>query len=333
LDPSEWESWQEWNDPTKVAGGPDSKNKVEQFTKDILQYKKFPPVLVNGTDDDPKYRPQVIDGHHRTAAYLNAGKDEIPVIYDISTLIDIWCNENNQKLNKIEIYKKYLETLKADSLVEAKTLSVKFPYISFKQLYHVGTFDSEHKKNNSLEGNGLSVTTVPDAWVKISPLINGSCWELTKQNNKFLDAHKLNKNCKQTIIDWGVENNYIELSLTYRVSYYDDEIESEVYSDYTTREEAEAEVDDPNDIEIIKNGILATKKLMRRTLSKCEPTIVFDCLIPVFVEDVLKIDGVWWNDVLDIGAYSAPRGVISLSQLPTWKKSKINYKKYLETLK
>lgn len=327
LDPSEWDSWQDWNIPHKVAGGPDSKEKVEKFTNDILRYQKLPPVLVNGTDDDFGLRPQVIDGHHRTAAYMNAGKDEVPVVYDIWTLIDVWGKENNQQLknsDKNEIYKNFRTNLKTSSLTETKTLSIKFPYISFEKLYHIGTFQPEHKKNNSLEGSGLSVTTEPTAWRKISPFINGELWELTKQSNKFLDVHKLNKICKQKIIDWGVENKYIELSLTYRVSYYDDELESEVYSDYTTKEEAFASADDPNDIEIIKNGIVATKKLKSRTLNACEPTIVLDCLIPVFVEDCLKIDGVWWNDALDVGVYSAPRGVITLTQLPTWKKSKIN---------
>jgi len=47
-----------------------------------------------------------------------------------------------------------------------------------------------------------------------------------------------------------------------------------------------------------------------------------DFLSICYAEDVLKLDGVWWDDKLNPMSYSAPRGVIFNNMLPSWTKVK-----------
>ena len=48
-----------------------------------------------------------------------------------------------------------------------------------------------------------------------------------------------------------------------------------------------------------------------------------DYAATAYAEDVLDLDGVWWNDELDVSAYSAPRGVIFASKMGAWTATRI----------
>ena len=101
IDPSEWENWNDrWmkHSPEKIRNLAESKVPI-------------PPVLVRGTLDDKKYRPQVIDGHHRTAAAIDAGRG-VPVTYDLDTLIKIWKEQKSSSEPVETIRKRYLAKLK-----------------------------------------------------------------------------------------------------------------------------------------------------------------------------------------------------------------------------
>lgn len=106
LDPSEWEDWEDvWMT--------DSQPKIDQMVKDIQKGETLPPVIVEGLKDDPKYRQQVLDGHHRTKAYQLAHK-LIPVIYTLETLIEFWHKQRNQATTRKQIIEErngYLEYL------------------------------------------------------------------------------------------------------------------------------------------------------------------------------------------------------------------------------
>lgn len=195
----------------------------------------------------------------------------------------------------------------------------KIPTKSFKQLYHVGSLDASKKREGSYEGAGLSVSTHPDAWRRIAKgFVTGDTYVLQKSGNTFLNANNLNKSAKNTIQQWAVKSGLLEPSIVYRVSYYDDELESEVYSDYDSYEQAKLEADDESDIKKIVGSYKPTDKL--KTLTKnprMTPTSVLDYVLPLYAEE-LGYDGVWWQDTLDIGKFSAPRGVIVPSKISTW---------------
>jgi len=198
------------------------------------------------------------------------------------------------------------------------------PVINLKKVYHVGSMDINKKSSTSHEGSGLSVSVNPNEWQKINPRTSGDLFELTKENGTFCDRHKLNKLNKETIIAWGVEHQYVTQQVTYRYYYYDDELESEVYQEFSTIEQAQQEADEDGDIRPYKQGLQPTQKLEHASQqSKIDTSSAFDYLLTVYVEQVTDFDGVWWNDKLDVSKYSAPRGVIFNNKLNSWKVNKI----------
>ncbi|MFA5491183.1 MAG: hypothetical protein WC284_18535 [Candidimonas sp.] len=198
-----------------------------------------------------------------------------------------------------------------------------FPLKSFKKLWHVGSLDPEKKRNNSHEGSGLSVSVNPDEWRKIGRgAIQGNVWELTKTGNKFLDYIKLSPIQRDMIADWAIQNEWATKQVAYRVS-WEDESGDEVYADYTSIEDAKEQAYDEDDIIEIDGILIGTDKLRQRTRNKAEPVLVPDLIATIYGEDILNIDGIWWNEILDVVNFSAPRGVIFPSMLSTWTIQKI----------
>lgn len=200
----------------------------------------------------------------------------------------------------------------------------RLPTVSFKKLFHVGSLDSARKRSGSYEGAGLSVSTHPDAWRRIARgYVVGDTYRATKDGNVFLAAHKLSKQATADIAKWAVENKLLEPAVTYRVSYYDDELESEVYSDFDSLEAAEYEANDPSEIKEIQGGYKATQKLQTLTNNpRIAPTGILEYVLPLYAEQQ-GYDGVWWQDKLAPEKYSAPRGVIVPSKVASWTFTKI----------
>lgn len=196
------------------------------------------------------------------------------------------------------------------------------PIKKIHTVFHIGDMDIKNKSNASLEGSGLSVSINPNAWRSIAQLGNEDTHILTNTTGVFVDAHKLNKQQKNNVISWGLENEYITQKETYKVCWYDDEMEDDVCMEFSTPDEAKKEAGDEEDgkiIKINKGGILPTKKLIHTTMQDIiQPSQTFDLLLTIFVETNTNHDGVWWNDKLDVMIYSAPRGVIFNSKLKNW---------------
>ena len=201
-----------------------------------------------------------------------------------------------------------------------------FAFKSFGKLWHIGTMNPNDKRDDSYEGAGLSVSVNPDEWSMVAKL-PGDLWEFTKPGNKFVNFHRLSKAQRNQITQWGIKNGYAQPAQLWRHSYYDDEVEDTRYSDYLTKEEAEAELGGyggDEKVEPVKGGLTATPKLSQKSKrGKIDPTEVLDLLVTAYAEDELDCDGVWWADDLDPENLSAPRGVIFPSKLPSWKKRKV----------
>jgi RNA:NAD 2'-phosphotransferase (TPT1/KptA family)/8-oxo-dGTP pyrophosphatase MutT (NUDIX family)/ribosomal protein L32 len=201
-----------------------------------------------------------------------------------------------------------------------------FVFKSFKTLWHVGTMNPKDKRDDSYEGAGLSVSVNPEEWQMIAK-IGGDLWELTKPGNKFVNFHRLSKPQRKQIADWGIKNGYAQPANLWRHTWYDDEIDDERYSDYATKEEAEAELGgygEGEKVEPVKGGLTATPKLSQKSKrGKIDPLEVLDLLVTAYAEDELDCDGVWWADDLDPDNLSAPRGVIFPTKLSSWKKRKV----------
>lgn len=199
-----------------------------------------------------------------------------------------------------------------------------FPIIEFDALWHVGTFNPAHKRKGSLEGAGLSISRHPDEWTHIAKLGGNPVWELRKPGHALLNALQISAKGKQIILAWALSQGLIEACTLWEWSRYDDELDTTLTGTYTNEAEAfaDASFDGETDGTIREvSGHRALPRLLEKTLQSAAvegTSFIFDLLLPVYAEEVLGIDGVWWDEELDPCCYSAPRGVISLSALPTW---------------
>jgi GNAT superfamily N-acetyltransferase/RNA:NAD 2'-phosphotransferase (TPT1/KptA family) len=221
------------------------------------------------------------------------------------------------------------------SLIEPKrmtvTAAIQLPTGTIRELWHVGTMDKSQHRSGSHEGNGLSVSTEPDAWEQINEFTSGDHWKLTKAGNKFLNFHRMSKTQQKQLFEWGTQQGYVQPQNMWRCWQCSEEGEDAGYFEFPTLREALEEagvvsLDEAEEagihIEEDKEGYIPTEKFNTRMGEKVEQAFVLDFLAMIYAEDVLNLDGVWWQDRLDIPALSAPRGVIFNSKLPTWKAEK-----------
>lgn len=210
-----------------------------------------------------------------------------------------------------------------------------FPSKLIGDLYHVGTMDISRKRSFSLEGDGLSVSICPNEWRRITRQTESGLWLLSKKDVKMLDYHKLSVRSVNNIVKWGIEKGLATKGVLYDVeSYIDDEL---CYSTYATYEEAINETDIPfldeeDDAEeyeeqlnriVKREGIVATDKLKNKVSVDIDVGDVVKHIVLLYSEYVLKLDGVYWDDTLDILNYSAPRGVIFNSRLSSFSKTRL----------
>jgi hypothetical protein len=200
-----------------------------------------------------------------------------------------------------------------------------WPLKRLSALYHLGTLNPADKgiRGNSYEGVGLSVSLHPDAWLRIAKLGGTPRWELRKANGRFLDLHRLSPSRLDSVRRWGLQEGYLELQPAWQVSWVDDEDGCRRTVQYDRQDRA---ADEFEDIRETGHGAtlcpVQTERASARLVARCgfDPGGLNDLTIAVtfFAEDVLSLDGVWWDDLLDVAALSAPRGVINLTALPSW---------------
>lgn len=202
-------------------------------------------------------------------------------------------------------------------------LNAEFGLKSFPEgyLFHVGTLKPEDKQNGSQEGAGLSVTTCPKEWSRITPL-QGPTWVMARNGNQFVDAHSLTDSQRQLVNDWAVVHEWVTYRKMWEGSYNDDELGGQVTTLFNSWEEAETEFEgwEENEYTITEDvRPVPTDQLLKRMLAIGDANIFADdWALIVFVEDTTDYDGVWFEDKLDVYSYSGPRGVINLRSLAQW---------------
>lgn len=196
---------------------------------------------------------------------------------------------------------------------------------TFETLYHVGTMNTAHKGKGSYEGSGLSVSLHPEEWRRIARLGGAPIHKLTKENNQFLDYYESMKEqgFEQKVIEWGVENGYIESATVYCVENYDEEFDRVVMGSYMDQKAAEDEYEAYEECDLTKmyarDWYVTLPKLDKRILAYGKSVLNISLLMTVYVEDQTDLDGIWWEEELDVFSYSAPRGVIVPSKISEWK--------------
>lgn len=201
--------------------------------------------------------------------------------------------------------------------------------LTIERLWHVGDMVPASKRRNSYEGAGLSVSVNPAAWRMIARgHVGGSTWMLEKAGAVFLDALRLSDAQKRKILAWGDRQGYVVAAELWKWTYWDDDLDDEVHQIFPTREEALAEADVDEEGEDFDDdcitavaGHVSTPALDLATLQDRPShgtSNVLELLLPLYADQVLEIDGVWWSERLDPLTLSAPRGVIAARRVSEW---------------
>lgn len=194
------------------------------------------------------------------------------------------------------------------------------PTLKATEVYHIGTLDPSHKRSESYEGEGLSVSVNPSAWASIARLGGNPLWRLTKSNGRFLDYHDLSPEQLHEMVQWGIEHGWVEPKTVFRAYWYDEEDDAERYMTFDDADEAHEQIEDLEDarVEPVSQHPVSTPKLQQRCRQNHVIHEPHQLLATIWADDVLGLDGVWFADDLDPYALSAPRGVIFVSRLPEW---------------
>ena len=207
-----------------------------------------------------------------------------------------------------------------------------FPTRSFPKLFHVGTLKIADKRRGSYEGAGLSVSLHPRTWMQIAR-IAGTVWQCTRAGNRFLNFYRMTKAQKALIGDWAIQQGLAQRMTVWRVYFWDEEAEEKRYFDFIDQKEAQNEFDDLKHgqgdetatIKRIPGSLMGTSAMHQRMMQdRPDPADAVEHAAIAYAEDVLKIDGVWFNERLDPDSLSAPRGVIVPSMVRHWQFAAIN---------
>lgn len=215
-----------------------------------------------------------------------------------------------------------------------------WPTLNFGEVFHVGSLNPQLKgathNATSLEGNGLSVSLHPDAWRQIARLGGAPVWALkASQGSAFLNARAMSQPAWQTVMDWALTQGLVEPTQLIEVSWYDEDAGGRISMQFDVQKadaenDARAEFEEHEDLtpEVSKaDALRATDALNSRIEFAVDIGMVKDMALTCYVEDVLHglhgLQGVWWDDVLDVHSYSAPRGVIHHQAIDGWSRNTI----------
>ena len=206
--------------------------------------------------------------------------------------------------------------------------------VTFPVVAHVGTMDRTLKERGSYEGSSLSVSVNPGAWSSIARL-GAEGFVLSRVDGEpvtFVDARKLSREERGEIVAWGRNQRLLIDREIFVASYFDLDDEATRKIECSTREEALAEVEDlpRRRVSGPKVVIGASEKLM--TLSdqagngrEISSDFAFDLVLLAYVEEKLNVDGVWWNETLDVDTLTAPRGAIFQARLDAFEKHPMDF--------
>jgi len=174
------------------------------------------------------------------------------------------------------------------------------PLLQFREMFHIGGMQGPPAgRNDSLEGNMLSVSRCPCAWQRIAKC-RGPLWRLLKPDALFVDyfAVARDESLGALVKEWGVSVGLMTLEGEGR--------------------RAGRPVAMPTDA-------LRERFRTDRALS---PKTTFSLVVAAWAEDVApelgaSVDGVYWREVYDPAGHSAPRGGILPSRLGRWRREPV----------
>lgn len=219
---------------------------------------------------------------------------------------------------------------------------MQYPIRQQDSWFHVGDLTKKVSRN-SYEGAGLSVSDCPDSWKRIAKL-GGNTYRLYRKGGRFLDMVYLSIPLRKDMFKWAVEKGYLLTENVWVYHFYDEEFGGFYEREFKTEEEALEEVDWESLSEEERKLLMkrnkkkedgfeefastlyqvtrfqATPQLLapEEWKGSCLSQLAEDFAIKRYADEVLKLDGVYWDEEHDIARLSAPRAVIFSSQVENW---------------
>lgn len=192
-----------------------------------------------------------------------------------------------------------------------KTLRV--PIVKASTLWHWGDLEITDKgENGRFEGNLFSMSACPNAWRQICKL-GAKPLHQSVAPSFLVDAHAIYtsnahyaKRMRAEIEQWGIDQGHISLETVHCVEILDEDDETTLQFFYMTREEAEAEANDPDEIEERKM-LVATEQFKQMHGFAARHVIGSEYVLIDWAKAMTKADGIYWADMYNPHAYSAPR--------------------------
>lgn len=213
------------------------------------------------------------------------------------------------------------------------------PVRSFESVLHVGTLDPERRSRWSLEGRWLSASRCPNAWASIARLGVAPAWELSNPDGRplvFLDGLAIVGAGLDAVRAWAVANQWCERVSACRAWHFDSEQDVWTYSLHATRDEAVAEVADPNETRDDGSSVVEPAVCYRSTPRldgwfgrsqgelDCDDALIC-CWLELGPGRKLAVAGVYWAEAYAPEALSAPRMAIRPTVLPSLAKGMVRY--------
>jgi len=225
----------------------------------------------------------------------------------------------------------------------SKTAPASLPVLHKERVWHVGNLKRARRKApDSQEGTLLSVSEYPRAWMKIAQLGGRPTFMLVRKDGRegiFVDRLAITASAERKILAGSglVTKAKVYILRTETSDESGDDVVSEMV--FASREEAEAEAN-PDELEdgyariFERAGWAATPELNRRWeevfSSPLRTSFAGEFALMEAIEALGLYDGMWWNEVLDPWALSAPRGGIFQSRLSEWKAVEEGKRGYVE---
>jgi hypothetical protein len=199
-------------------------------------------------------------------------------------------------------------------------------------LVHIGTLSPQDKgvRGDSYEGHGLSVSTCPEAWEAIAKLGGQPWWTLEANSSagaRFLDLLATPPESREEMVAWAVEKGLAVPCVGAKLSWHDADHDEMVFTTFDNPHSAQLEFEamteehegEPANAPVLESyegwtltpaGLAA----VARTRADLDETPTMAAIL--YCESETDLDGVYWDNQLDVHGLSAPRAVIFPGRLP-----------------
>lgn len=200
------------------------------------------------------------------------------------------------------------------------------PIARTTSLWHIGDLDNNTQgARESFEGNLLSASACPNAWLGIARLGGGRYYERT-QENRLVDVHHTLHNSRYAplcaaVEQWALSKGYLKAGVIHVFHYEDGEADEDDATreiHFGCKEEALSEADgdesliEERNLLLAQPGLLSMHGLTERSASMGRELALIEWVRTHGQAN--GIQGVYWDERLDELGLSAPRAGLFSTQ-------------------